>query len=188
MAEAGPVSAAVVNETATHPAHEGARRRHDHRSPALRRQLSIVRPWRQRRRLPVAGFAGDAPRLDSEAESHFAGGLDDQITILAGLLAEYGSWTVGCDRRARSFAATSSHRSTNPRARIPDRARSARLSSSAADGDERQCAAISTNPAATSRAHSSRSCIARRRSARRLTRPVPTGGTSMSTYRIPGCG
>lgn len=40
---------------------------------------------------PVAGFAGDAPRLGADAQSHFAGGLDDQITILAGLIAESGS-------------------------------------------------------------------------------------------------
>ena len=38
----------------------------------------------------VAGFAGDAPRLSGEAQSHFAGGLDDQITLLAGLIAENG--------------------------------------------------------------------------------------------------
>jgi len=40
---------------------------------------------------PVAGFAGDAPRLGAGAQSHFAGGLDDQITILAGLIAGSGS-------------------------------------------------------------------------------------------------
>ena len=40
---------------------------------------------------PVAGFAGDAPRLGTGAQSHFAGGLDDQITIVAGLIAENGS-------------------------------------------------------------------------------------------------
>src|SRR5271168_60425 len=40
---------------------------------------------------PVAGFAGDAPRLGAGAQSHFAGGLDDQITIVAGLIAENGS-------------------------------------------------------------------------------------------------
>src|SRR5882724_10910091 len=40
---------------------------------------------------PVAGFVGDAPRLDTGAQSHFAGGLDDQITIVAGLIAENGS-------------------------------------------------------------------------------------------------
>ena len=48
---------------------------------------------------PVAGFAGDAPRLGSEAQSHFAGGLDDQISILAGLLAVCGSSSVGGGRR-----------------------------------------------------------------------------------------
>jgi TetR/AcrR family transcriptional repressor of nem operon len=48
---------------------------------------------------PVAGFAGDAARLGTEAQSHFAGGLDDQITILAGLLAESGSGAVAGERR-----------------------------------------------------------------------------------------
>lgn len=48
---------------------------------------------------PIAGFAGDAPRLDAGAQSHFAGGLDDQITILAGLLAECRPSTVGGGRR-----------------------------------------------------------------------------------------
>jgi TetR/AcrR family transcriptional repressor of nem operon len=38
----------------------------------------------------VAGFAGDAPRLGVGAQSNFAGGLDDQITIVAGLIAENG--------------------------------------------------------------------------------------------------
>src|SRR5258706_10308561 len=48
---------------------------------------------------PVTGFAGDAPRLGAEAQSHFAGGLDDQITILAGLIAESGSPAVAGERR-----------------------------------------------------------------------------------------
>ncbi len=47
---------------------------------------------------PVAGFAGDAPRLGAEAQSRFATGLDDQITILAGLIAENG---VGAERGER---------------------------------------------------------------------------------------
>jgi len=57
------------------------------------------------------------------------------------------------------------------------------------DNDHRsspQCSTVSTNPAATSRAHSSRSCIARRRSARRLTRAVPTGGTPISMNLMRG--
>ena len=48
---------------------------------------------------PVAGFAGDAPRLGRDAQSHFAGGLDDQISILSGLLAGRGSSTLGGKRR-----------------------------------------------------------------------------------------
>jgi TetR/AcrR family transcriptional repressor of nem operon len=47
---------------------------------------------------PVAGFAGDAPRLGAAAQSHFAGGLDDQITILAGLIAESGSLAAPGER------------------------------------------------------------------------------------------
>ncbi|HXO68901.1 MAG TPA: TetR/AcrR family transcriptional regulator [Bradyrhizobium sp.] len=48
---------------------------------------------------PVTGFAGDAPRLGADAQSHFAGGLDDQITILAGLIAENGSSALAGERR-----------------------------------------------------------------------------------------
>ena len=48
---------------------------------------------------PVAGFAGDAARLGAQAQSHFAGGLDDQITILAGLIAESGSRATRGERR-----------------------------------------------------------------------------------------
>jgi len=48
---------------------------------------------------PVTGFAGDAPRLGAGAQSHFAGGLDDQITILAGLIAESGSLAAAGERR-----------------------------------------------------------------------------------------
>jgi TetR/AcrR family transcriptional repressor of nem operon len=47
---------------------------------------------------PVAGFVGDAPRLSAAAQSHFAGGLDDQITILAGLIAESGSLAAQGER------------------------------------------------------------------------------------------
>jgi TetR/AcrR family transcriptional repressor of nem operon len=48
---------------------------------------------------PVTGFAGDAPRLGAGAQSHFAGGLDDLITILAGLIAESGSLAGAGARR-----------------------------------------------------------------------------------------
>jgi hypothetical protein len=50
---------------------------------------------------PVAGFAGDAPRLGAGAQSHFAGGLDDQMTILAGLIAESGSFADGGECAAK---------------------------------------------------------------------------------------
>jgi TetR/AcrR family transcriptional repressor of nem operon len=58
---------------------------------------------------PVTGFAGDAPRLGAEAQSHFAGGLDDQITILAGLIAESGSLAVAGERRTLRERAISLH-------------------------------------------------------------------------------
>jgi TetR/AcrR family transcriptional repressor of nem operon len=58
---------------------------------------------------PVTGFAGDAPRLGAEAQSHFAGGLDDQITILAGLIAESGSLAAAGERRTLRERAISLH-------------------------------------------------------------------------------
>jgi len=58
---------------------------------------------------PVAGFVGDAPRLDAGAQSHFAGGLDDQITILAGLIAENGSFAASGERRTLRERAMSLH-------------------------------------------------------------------------------
>src|SRR5271155_213100 len=58
---------------------------------------------------PVTGFAGDAPRLGAGAQSHFAGGLDDQITILAGLIAESGSLVATGERRTLRERAISLH-------------------------------------------------------------------------------
>src|ERR1700730_14426780 len=58
---------------------------------------------------PVAGFAGDAPRVGAEAQSYFAGGLDDQITILAGLIAEHGSIAETGERRTLRERAISLH-------------------------------------------------------------------------------
>ena len=58
---------------------------------------------------PVAGFAGDAPRLGAGAQSHFAGGLDDQITILAGLIAEGRSFAASGERRTLRERAISLH-------------------------------------------------------------------------------
>ncbi len=58
---------------------------------------------------PVAGFAGDAPRLGAGAQSHFAGGLDDQITILAGLIAESGSPAAIGERKTLRERAISLH-------------------------------------------------------------------------------
>jgi hypothetical protein len=48
---------------------------------------------------PVAGFSGDTPRLSVEARSQFAVGLDDLISILAGLIAEAPSNPGKPDRR-----------------------------------------------------------------------------------------
>ncbi len=67
----------------------------DSSTTALRRYISWYLSQAHRDNIdngcPVAGFAGDAPRLGAEAQSHFAGGVDDQITILAGLIAENAS-------------------------------------------------------------------------------------------------
>jgi TetR/AcrR family transcriptional repressor of nem operon len=48
---------------------------------------------------PIAGFSADTPRLSAEARSQFAVGLDDVITILAGLIAEAPSKPATQDRR-----------------------------------------------------------------------------------------
>src|SRR6201981_3076283 len=56
---------------------------------------------------PVTGFAGDAPRLGAGAQSHFAGGLDDLITILAGVIGETASPAASderCALRARAIS------------------------------------------------------------------------------------
>src|SRR5260370_13069034 len=57
----------------------------DKSTTALRRYLThyLSRAHRDNidRGCPVAGFAGDAARLGTEAQSHFAGGFDDPITI-----------------------------------------------------------------------------------------------------------
>jgi TetR/AcrR family transcriptional regulator, transcriptional repressor for nem operon len=75
----------------------------DESTTALRRYISWYLSQAHRDDIdhgcPVTGFAGDAPRLGDEAQSHFAGGLDDQITILAGLIAESGSPSVAGERR-----------------------------------------------------------------------------------------
>ena len=58
---------------------------------------------------PVAGLAGDAARLGPQAQSHFARGLDDQITILAGLIAEGGTAVVAGERKTFRERAISLH-------------------------------------------------------------------------------
>jgi TetR/AcrR family transcriptional repressor of nem operon len=58
---------------------------------------------------PVAGFAGDAPRLAAGVQSHFAGGLDNQITILAGPIAQSRSLATSGERRTLRERAMSLH-------------------------------------------------------------------------------
>src|ERR1700732_4951963 len=85
----------------------------DESTTALRRYISWYLSQAHRDNIdhgcPVAGFAGDAPRLGAGAQSHFAGGLDDQITILAGLIAESGSFATSGERRTLRARAISLH-------------------------------------------------------------------------------
>jgi TetR/AcrR family transcriptional repressor of nem operon len=85
----------------------------DESTTALRRYISWYLSRAHRDDIdhgcPVAGFAGDAPRLGSGAQSYFAGGLDDQITILAGLLAESGSPAMIGERKTLRERAISLH-------------------------------------------------------------------------------
>jgi TetR/AcrR family transcriptional regulator, transcriptional repressor for nem operon len=85
----------------------------DESTTALRRYISYYLSRAHRDNIdqgcPVAGFAGDAPRLSAGAQSHFAGGLDDQITILAGLIAESGSFDRSGERRTLRERAISLH-------------------------------------------------------------------------------
>jgi TetR/AcrR family transcriptional regulator, transcriptional repressor for nem operon len=85
----------------------------DESTSALRRYISWYLSQDHRDNIdhgcPVAGFAGDAPRLGAGAQSHFAGGLDDQITILAGLIAEGRSFAASGERRTLRERAISLH-------------------------------------------------------------------------------
>src|SRR4029077_3463667 len=85
----------------------------DESNTALRRYISWYLSQAHRDNIdhgcPVAGFAGDAPRLGARAQSHFASGLDDQITILAGLIAESGSLGAAGRRRTLREQAISLH-------------------------------------------------------------------------------
>ena len=85
----------------------------DESTTALRRYISWYLSQAHRDNIdhgcPVAGFAGDAPRLGAGAQSYFAGGLDDQITILAGLIAESGSFATSGERRTLRERAISLH-------------------------------------------------------------------------------
>ena len=85
----------------------------DESTTALRRYISWYLSQAHRDNIdhgcPVAGFAGDAPRLGAGAQSHFARGLDDQMTILAGLIAESGSFATSGERRTLRERAISLH-------------------------------------------------------------------------------
>jgi TetR/AcrR family transcriptional regulator, transcriptional repressor for nem operon len=85
----------------------------DESTTALRRYISFYLSQAHRDSIdhgcPVAGFAGDASRLGTGAQSHFAGGLDDQITIVAGLIAESGSPAAAGERRTLRERAISLH-------------------------------------------------------------------------------
>jgi TetR/AcrR family transcriptional regulator, transcriptional repressor for nem operon len=85
----------------------------DESTTALRRYVAYYLSQEHRDNIeqgcPVAGFAGDASRLSAESQSHFAGGLDNQITILAGLIAESGSLARAGQRRTLRERAISLH-------------------------------------------------------------------------------
>ena len=58
---------------------------------------------------PVSGFAGDAPRVGTEAQTYFVHGLDDQITIIAALIAESGTTDATGEQRTLRERAISLH-------------------------------------------------------------------------------
>jgi TetR/AcrR family transcriptional repressor of nem operon len=58
---------------------------------------------------PVSGFAGDAPRVDTKAQTYFVHGLDDQITIIAALIAESGTTDATGEQRTLRERAISLH-------------------------------------------------------------------------------
>jgi TetR/AcrR family transcriptional repressor of nem operon len=92
---------------------QSARAPVDQSTTALRRYVDFYLSQAHRDDIdhgcPVPGFAGDAPRLRAEAQSHFARGLDDQITILAGLIAEHGSIAATGEPRTLRERAISLH-------------------------------------------------------------------------------
>jgi TetR/AcrR family transcriptional repressor of nem operon len=58
---------------------------------------------------PVSGFAGDAPRVGTKAQTYFVHGLDDQITIIAALIAESGTTDATGEQRTLRERAISLH-------------------------------------------------------------------------------
>jgi TetR/AcrR family transcriptional repressor of nem operon len=79
----------------------------DESTTAFRRYISYYLSRAHRDNIdygcPVAGFAGDAPRVGVAAQSHFAVGLDDQITLVAGLIAESGSLAAAGEHEHRTL-------------------------------------------------------------------------------------
>jgi len=103
-------SAMAEGQRRAGPKRKGAGRSINHRASALHQLVSVASPSRRHRPwLPRHRICGDAPRLGTEAQSHFAGGLDDQITILAGLIAESGSLAAAGERRTLRERAISLH-------------------------------------------------------------------------------
>jgi TetR/AcrR family transcriptional repressor of nem operon len=58
---------------------------------------------------PVSGFAGDAPRVGTKAQTYFVHGLDDQITIIAALIAESGTTDATGEQRTLRERAINLH-------------------------------------------------------------------------------
>lgn len=85
----------------------------DKSTTALRRHVDYYLSQAHRNNIdrgcPVAGLAGDACRLGMEAQSYFADGLDNVITVLAGLIAEDGSQVAASQRRTLRERAMSLH-------------------------------------------------------------------------------
>jgi TetR/AcrR family transcriptional regulator, transcriptional repressor for nem operon len=106
------VLASAMAEGATEFA-QAARAPVDESTTALRRHIEYYLSQAHRDNIdhgcPVAGFAGDSARVGAEAQSYFAGGLDDQITILAGLIAEHRSIAETGERRTLRERAISLH-------------------------------------------------------------------------------
>ena len=90
--------------------HQIARRRIKHRSSALHKLVFVAGPSRQHRsRLPCRRICWRCSPPGRRSTVAFPGGLDDQITILAGLIAESGSLAASGERRTLRERAMSLH-------------------------------------------------------------------------------